>query len=86
MKKVIIVIFCILGMIVGMALADATAGISVLRWLSIGGEIGIKNPIVIDLSFLQFTIGFWLKISIGGVLGMVVFGLLSKVVLDWLKI
>ena len=86
MKRVMIIIFCILGMVVGTAVAQATSGISVLKFLSIGGEIGVKNPFTIDLQFLQFTIGFWIKINIGGVIGMVLFGFISKVVLDWLRI
>lgn len=86
MKKAIIIIFCILGMVVGLAVGEAMSSVSYLSWLSLGGEIGIKSPVVIDLAFLQFTIGFWIKITVAGVIGMVLFGLLSKVVVDWLKI
>ena len=52
MKRAIIIIFCILGMVVGTAVAQATVGISALKFLSIGGEIGIKTPFTIDLQFL----------------------------------
>lgn len=86
MKKVIIIIFCILGMVVGLAVGESVSQISYLSWLSLGGEIGIQSPVVIDLSFVQFTLGFWIKVTVGGVIGMVLFGLLSKVVVDWLKI
>ena len=86
MKRAIIIIFCILGMVVGTAVAQATVGISALNFLSIGGEIGIKTPFTIDLQFLEFTIGFWIKVTVGGVIGMVLFGFISKVVLDWLRI
>ena len=86
MKRAIIIIFCILGMVVGTAVAQATVGISALKFLSIGGEIGIKTPFTIDLQFLEFMIGFWIKVTVGGVIGMVLFGFISKVVLDWLRI
>ncbi len=86
MKRAIIIIFCILGMVVGLAISQSLSSVSYLSWLSLGGEIGIKTPVVIDLSFLQFSIGFWVKVTVGGVIGMVLFGLLSKVVVDWLKI
>lgn len=86
MKKIIVIIFAVLGMIVGGAFGDAATTIDSLKWLSIGGELGFKNPIVLDLNFLQFTIGFWCKINLAGVLGMVIFALASKKVLDWLKI
>ena len=77
-KRVIIVICAILGMIVGVALGEALVSTPYLSWLSIGGEIGLKSPITIDLNFLQFTVGLWCKINIAGVLCMVVFALLAQ--------
>lgn len=85
MKKSMIVIFCILGMIIGIGIGDFFSNVEWLKWLSIGGEIGFK-PFAIDLSFIEFTLGFWCKVNICGVLGMVIFAIGSKKVLDWLKI
>ncbi len=86
MRRTVIIVFCVLGMIVGIALGEAVSSISVLRWLSIGGEIGFKTPLTVDLSFLQFTIGIWCKISIGGVIGMVLFAFIGRLVTRWIKI
>lgn len=86
MKKVLIVVFCILGMIVGMALGQMASGVSFLQWLSWGGEFGIQNPMTINLGFLQLTIGFWCKINVAGVIGMVALAFLSKKIFDWLKL
>lgn len=86
MKRTIIIIFCILGMIIGVTIGQSFAGNSALNFLSLGGSIGVKNPIVIDLGFLQFTVGLWLTINVCGVICMVVFGIISKVIVDWLKI
>ncbi len=86
MRKVIIIVFCVLGMIVGIALGEAVSGIGALSWLSIGGQIGLKTPLTVDLSFLQFTIGIWCKVSIGGVIGMVLFAFLGKLVTGWIKV
>jgi hypothetical protein len=86
MRKGIIIIFCILGMIVGVALGEYLATIPALKFLAIGGEIGVKTPIVIDLVFMQFTLGIWIKISICGVICMVIFACISKMVVSWLKI
>lgn len=86
MKKVIIIIFCVLGMIIGIGLGDFfSSNVPVLNWLAIGGEIGFK-PFTIDLSFIQFTLGFWSKVNLCGIVCMVLFALVSKKVLDWLKI
>lgn len=86
MRKVVIIVFCVLGMIVGIAFGEAVAGVKFLNFLAIGGQIGLKTPLTVDLSFLQFTIGIWCKVSIGGVIGMVLFAFIGKVVTGWLKI
>lgn len=86
MKKVIIIVCCILGMIVGIGIGEALVGNQFLGFLSFGGEFGIKTPVTIDFSFLQFTVGFWCKVNIAGVVGMIVFALLGKTVCDWLRI
>ena len=86
MKKTIVVICAILGMIVGVAVGDAFSGVQYLNWLSLGGSIGLQNPVTIDISFMQFTIGFWCKVSVCGVIFLVLFAFLSKKILDWLRI
>lgn len=87
MRKGIIIVFCVLGMIVGVALGEYLAAlIPALKFLAIGGEIGIQNPIIIDLVFMELTFGFWLKISLCGVICMVIFALIGKEVTKWLKI
>lgn len=86
MKKAIVIICAILGMIVGVAVGESLKGVHALSWLSIGGAFGLQNPVTIDLSFIQFTIGFWCKVSICGVIFLVLFAFLSKKILDWLRI
>ncbi len=86
MKRIIVIICAILGMIVGVAIGEAVAGISYLKWLSIGGEIGFVDPIVLNLSFLKLTFGIWCKISVGGVIFMIIFALVAQWVVRWLKV
>lgn len=86
MKKTIVIIFGIVGMILGVALGEMTTAIPALNWLAIGGEIGFKTPVTVDLDFIQFTFGLWGKISICGVLCMVALAFISKKVVDWLKL
>ena len=86
MKKAVVIICAILGMIVGVAVGESLKGIHALSWLSIGGAFGLQNPVTVDLSFIQFTIGFWCKVSICGVIFLILFAFLSKKILDWLRI
>lgn len=86
MKRVIVVVCAILGMIVGVGIGEAVSSIPYLQWLSIGGEIGFANPIVLDLNFLKITFGIWCKISVGGVIFLLIFALVSQWVTRWLKL
>lgn len=85
MKKTVIIIFGILGMIIGIGFGDFFSNVEWLKWLDIGSEIGFE-PFLLNLGFISFTIGFWCKVTVCGVLGMVIFAFVSKKVLDWLKI
>lgn len=87
MKRTIIIVCCILGMIVGVTLGEYLAALTpALKFLALGGQIGVKTPFVVDLLFMQFTFGLWLKVNICGVICMVIFACISKVILGWLKI
>ena len=85
MRKAIIIILCALGMIVGVIVGEQMAG-TALNWLSIGGNIVLENPLLLDLGVIELTLGFWCRINIGGVIGLVIFALLSKWITSWLKI
>ena len=86
MRRIIVIIFAIIGMIVGIGIGEALAGSSYLSWLSLGGEIGLKTPITLDLNFMQFTIGLWCKINIAGVFCMVIFALLAHQIVRIIKL
>lgn len=60
------------GIVIGSFIAQATAGISFLSWLSFGQSFGITNPLVLDLGILVLTFGFQIKITIGSILGILI--------------
>lgn len=86
MKKILTIILIILGGIIGSALGDACAHVNGFQWLAIGGTIGIKNPIVLSLSFVELTLGFWCKLNVAGIIGLLLMAFVSKKVLSWVKI
>ncbi len=86
MRKALIIILCALGLIVGVIVGEQLASTNGLSWLAIGGEIGFKNPVVLDLGMLVLTLGLWCKINIAGVIGLVLFALIAKWITGWLKI
>ena len=86
MRKAMIIIFCALGLIVGVIIGEQMASVIFLSWLALGAQIGFSEPVVLDLNVIELTLGFWCKINIGGVIGLIVFAFISKWLTKWLKI
>ena len=86
MRKAMIIIFCALGLIVGVIIGEQMASVNFLSWLALGGQIGFSEPVVLDLNVIELTLGFWCKINICGVIGLIVFAFISKWLTKWLNI
>lgn len=86
MKKIFMIVFIVLGGILGCALGDYLSHIKALSFLGIGGQIGFVNPLTVDFSFITFTLGFTCKINIAGIICIILFALLARKVTSWLKI
>lgn len=86
MRKAVIIILCALGLIVGVVVGEQLATTSGLSWLAIGSPIGFQEPLILDLGMLTLTFGFWCKINVAGVFGLVLFAVLAKWLVSWLKI
>ena len=52
-----------------MILAGVVLG--ALRWLNYGQTFGLSNPLVLDLGILVLTFGLTIKITIAGIIGIV---------------
>ena len=85
MRKALIIILCALGLFVGVIIGDQMAGTAV-NWLSLGSSIGLDHPLALTLGVIKLTLGFWCKINIGGVIGLILFAVLAKWITGWLKI
>ena len=86
MRKLLTIVFAILGMIIGILVGPYFSSVPFLSWLSLGGEFGISNPIVLNLSFMQLTFGIWIKINIAGILFAIIFALIGHEILRKLKV
>ena len=86
MRKVFLIVFIVLGGVLGCALGDYFSTIKALKFLGLGAEIGFVNPLTLDLSFVTLTLGFTCKINIAGIICLLLFALLGKKVVGWLKI
>lgn len=60
-------LICI-GIVVGSMVAELTAGVSALSWLSYGLDFGLTSPFVLDMSVFHLTLGISVKITISSVI------------------
>ena len=72
-------LICI-GIVVGSMVADLTAGISGLSWLSYGLDFGLTSPFVLDMSVFHLTLGISVKITISSVIFVAISLVLGRLI------
>ncbi len=60
-------LICI-GIVVGSMVAELTAGVGALSWLSYGLDFGLTSPFVLDMSVFHLTLGISVKITISSII------------------
>ena len=61
----LLLLFIMIGIVIGGLISEVTAGVSGLSWLSYGNTFGINsngNPLVLDLGILVITFALQLRI------------------------
>lgn len=58
------------GIVLGGFIGTLAAGVPVLSWLNYGQSFGFQTPIVLDLGILIITFGLSIKITIAGIIGV----------------
>lgn len=66
-----LILFILAGIVLGGFLALVTKDISWLSWLNYGQTFGLENPLVLDLGVFVITFGLTIRITIAGIIGMV---------------
>lgn len=69
------------GVVVGALVAEITAGVNWLSWLSFGLDFGTRTPFVLDLSIISLTFGITLKITVSSILFIALSLILGRLVL-----
>ena len=67
------------GVVLGGFIGQLTAGVPALSWLNYGQTFGLSNPLVLDLGILVLTFGLTIKITIAGIIGIVLAILIYRV-------
>lgn len=66
-----LLIMILAGVVLGGFIGKLASGISALSWLDYGQKFGLSQPVVLDLGILVLTFGLTIKITIAGILGIV---------------
>lgn len=59
------------GVVLGGFIGQLASKVSFLSWLNYGQTFGLSQPMVLDLGILVLTFGLTIKITIAGILGIV---------------
>ncbi|MDD6482632.1 MAG: DUF4321 domain-containing protein [Lachnospiraceae bacterium] len=66
-----LLILILAGVVLGGFIGQLTADIPALSWLNYGRTFGLSSPLVLDLGILVLTFGLTIKITIAGIIGIV---------------
>jgi hypothetical protein len=78
-----LLLFILIGVVVGGLIADVTAGVPGLSWLSYGKTFGINNsgnPLILDLGILVITFALQIRLTIASILGVIIAIIVYKVI------
>ena len=70
----LLLLFIMIGIVIGGLISEVTAGVSGLSWLSYGNTFGINsngNPLVLDLGLLVITFALQIKITVASIIGVI---------------
>jgi hypothetical protein len=68
----VLLIFVLVGLVLGGFLGMLTQNISGLSWLNYGQTFGLDSPIVLNLGILVITFVLNIKITICSIIGMII--------------
>ena len=70
----LLLLFIMIGIVIGGLISEVTAGVSGLSWLSYGNTFSINsngNPLVLDLGILVITFALQIKITVASIIGVI---------------
>ena len=66
-----LVLLILAGVVLGGFIGELASGVPALKWLSYGQTFGLSSPLILDLGIIVLTFGLTIKITISGMVGMI---------------
>ena len=76
----VLLILLLTGVVLGGFIGNVAEGIPALSWLRFGESFGLNTPLVLDFGILVVTFGLSIRITMAGIIGVV----LALLVYRWL--
>lgn len=67
----VLLLMILAGIVLGGFIGQIASKIPALSWLNYGQTFGLSTPLILDLGILVLTFGLTIKITIAGLLGIV---------------
>lgn len=78
-----LLLFILIGVVLGGLISDVTADVPALSWLSYGNTFGINNsgnPLILNLGILVITFALQIRITIASIIGVIAAIVLYKII------
>ena len=67
-----LLLLLLVGIVLGGFVGTLCADVPALSWLNYGQSFGLSNPLILDLGIMVVTFGLTIKITIAGIIGVVI--------------
>lgn len=74
----VLLVLMLVGLVLGGLIGSLTQNVSALNWLNYGQSFGLDSPIVLDLGILVITFGLSIRITIAGIVGLILSAILYR--------
>lgn len=68
----VLLLLVLAGVVLGGFLGELASNVPFLSWLAYGQSFGLHKPLVLDLGILVLTFGLTIKITIAGIIGILI--------------
>lgn len=76
----LLLLFILIGIVIGGLIAEVTAGVGALSWLGYGQSFGLDSPLILNLGVLVVTFAIQIRITIASIIGVILAIILYKVI------
>jgi hypothetical protein len=71
-SPLVLIIILVTGIVFGGIITYLTKNMTLLAWLNIGYEFGLKEPVILDMYILKLTFGIGVNINVAVIFGIAI--------------